>query len=82
MEEYTVQRNWNDPNHGDGLHVELPEPQGDPHNPYFTPLVRESKRTNFENAQLNLGHLMDERCVECAMLSVLVHVLDLARRRN
>lgn len=62
MQDHTValsQSDWNSDGTGN-VHLEL-ENSHDTCNPYFTPLVRESKRTNFENAQLKMGHLMDER---------------------
>lgn len=62
MQDHTVafsQSDWNSDGTGN-VRLEL-ENSHDPNNPYFTPMVRESKRTNFEKGQLKMGHLMDER---------------------
>lgn len=64
MQDHTVafsQSDWNSDGTGN-VRLEL-ENSHDPNNPYFTPMVRESKRTNFEKGQLKMGHLMDERLV-------------------
>jgi hypothetical protein len=62
MQDLTVAYGQSDgPTDNVRMELEASHDPNNPNNPYFTPLVRESKRTNFENAQLKMGHMMDER---------------------
>lgn len=65
MQDHTVtgiHPDWNNTDSGNTVRIDLDgPPDGLENNPYLAPMVRESKRTNFENAQFKLGELMDER---------------------